>query len=255
MHNIMLREYNENDDLEGILNLYKSTNTFFSRDLEFFRHFTNFPGVHKEGIFVALRNGVVDGIAIVSVDEKEDVIEGKIIELLAKSILSMDVLIQRAVEYCCNKGADIIFLRPMMDSGMMDQVLNGWIKDDAGVIMAKPLSILPILQILLDVDLVKRFYTGKSILFVFSDETIEVKVTHESLCISHPIEEITNSDILVKMDPKTFLEIIFGLINPYIAYLTGKIRIRGVKNIFKILKMLNCLKINVWHSIAFVDDV
>lgn len=251
----MIRNYSEEDDLEGILNLYNSMNIFFSREMKFFRHFINFPGVQKDGIFVALRNGVVDGIAIISIAEKEDIIEGKIIELLAKSILSMDMLIQRAVEYCCNKGADIIFLRSMMDSGMIDPVLNGWIKDDTGVIMAKPLSILPILQILLDIDLVKRFYTGKSILFVFGDETIEVRVTHESLYVSHSIAEITNSAVSVTMDPKTFLEIIFGLINPSVAYLTGKIRIRGVKNVFKILKLLNYLKTDAHNNIALVDDV
>lgn len=255
MHNTTIRAYNENNDLKEVINLYNSIDTFFSRDMKFFRHFINFPGVHKDGIFVAMRNGVVDGIAIVSIDEKEEVIEGKIIELLAKSILSMDMLIQRVEEYCCNKGADIIFLRPIGDSGIIDQVLNGWIKDDAGVIMAKPLSILPILQILLDIDLVKRFYAGKSILFVFSDETIKVRVTHESLYITHPIAEITNSDVLVKMNPKIFLEITFGLTNPYLAYLTGKVRIRGVKNIFEILKLLNYLKINARHSIAVVDDV
>lgn len=255
MPNTTIRNYSEEDDLEGILNLYSSTNTFFTRNMEFFRHFTNFPGVQKDGIFVALINGVVDGIAIISIAEKEDIIEGKIIELLAKNILSMDMLIKRAVEYCCNRRVDIIFLRPTMDSGMMDRVLNGWIKDDAGVIMAKPLSILPILQILLDTDLVKRFYTGKSILFVFGDETIEMRITQGSLYISHSVAEITKSDILVTMEPKTFLEIIFGSISPSVAYLTGKIRIRGIKNVFKILKLLKYLKANTCNNIALVDDV
>ena len=255
MDNTTIRNYSEEDDLEGILNLYRATNTFFSRDMKFFRHFINFPGVQNDGIFVALRKGVVDGITIVSIDEKEDIVEGKIIELWAKNILSMSMLIQRAEEYCCNKGADIIFLKPTMDSSMIDQVLNGWVKDDAGVIMAKPLSILPILNVLLDIDQVKRFYTGKVLLFIFGDETLEVQVTHESLCISYPIAEITNSDVLVKMDPKTFLGIIFASINPFVAYLTGKIRIRGVKNVFKILKLLNSFKTTTCRNVALVDVV
>ena len=223
--------------------------------MEFFRHFTTFPGVHKDGIFVALRKGVVDGIAIIAITEKEDIIEGKIIELLAKNILSMSMLIQRAVEYCCDKGADIIFLKPTKDSSTIDHVLNGWLKDDAGVMMAKPLSILPILKALIDVDLVKRYYIGKNILFVFGDEAIEVQVTHESLSISPPVGKIMNSNVLVKMDPKTFLEIIFASINPFVAYLTGKILIRGVKDIFKILKLLNRFKTATYQNVALVDVV
>ena len=255
MHNTTIRHYNENDDLDAIINLYKSAPSFFPRDENIFRHFTNFPGVQEDGIFVVLTGEVIDGIAIVSIVEKDNIIEGKIIELLANSTLSMDLLVQKVEEYCRNKGADIIFLRPMIKCDVGEQCLKGWVEDDSSVMMVKPISILPILQFLLDGDMVKKFYAAPNISFVFNDAKIEVKVTADSLYVMHPIAKNTNSDVLIKMNPKTFLEIIFGLINPYIAYLTGNVKIHGTKNIFNVLKLLKCLKTKMNQSIAIVDSI
>lgn len=251
-----IRNYCEIDDLEAIMNLYKLNQHLFSRDVKLFKHFLEFPGVQNDSIFVSLANGTVDGIMIISIiGDRRGILVGKIIELLAISTFSTDDLIKKAEEYCVNRGADIIYLKPTVDISML-HALNKWIKyETPGVVMAKPLVILPIFKAVLNINLIHKYYINRNLLFVFDKEAIKLQVTQDSLDITHATKETENSDVRVMMESKTFLGIVFGSINPHLAYLNHKIRIHGVREIFTILRLLSSLKIDTFDRISLADSV
>ena len=251
-----MRNYKE-DDVEGIINLYNSNpmkGPSFIRNESFLRYFIRYPGVLQDGIFIAQKDGEIEGIAIVSISDKEDLREGKIIELRAKNASIIDLLLQKVLQYCRDKGADMVSVRPLTQEGT-DKIFDGWIKVAPAIMMAKPLSILPILKPLLDIDLVKKAYVGKSLVFSLDEEIIRVEITAEAVQISELDRTPQNSAIQVTMSSKTALEIIFSWTNPYIAYLARKIKIRGLQNTLGVLRLLYSIRIkSPWH-VAIVDDM
>lgn len=250
-----MRNYHE-DDVAGVIGLYDSTpikGPFLVRNESFFRHFIRHPGVHN-GVFVAEKDGEIEGIAIVPISEKEDLIEAKIIELRARNPLITDLLVQRALQYCHDKRADIVYIRPPIYEGV-DKIFERWIKVDSGIMMAKALSVLPILKPLLDTDLVRKQYAGKSLLFVFDEEIIRVEVSSNAINAAVIDKVPQNPHIVVRMSSKTFLEIVFGRANPLIAYLARKIEVRGLKNTLGILKLLHSIRTRASWNVALVDEV
>jgi hypothetical protein len=256
LSDVIVRNYKE-DDLVGIVNLYNSSpmkGPFFVRDESFVRHFFRYPGVLQDGIFIAQSHGEIEGIAIVSIIEKEDLREGKIIELQAKNTSIIDLLLQKSLQYCRDKGADMVSVKPPTQEGT-DRVFSDWIKVAHAIIMVKPLSILPILKGLLRIDLVKKDYVGKSLVFILDDEIFRVEVNANGIRIGELDKTPDNSAIQVTMSSKTALEIIFGWTNPYIAYSARKIKIRGLKNALGVLRLLYFIRIkSPWH-VAIVDDM
>ncbi len=254
MDNRTIRNYNENEDLNSVIELYKFHNPFFERRKEFFQYILCSPAVHKDGIFVSLFDDTVDGFLIVSINEDRGILVGEIIELFAICVISILELIQTAESYCLERGADIIYLRINIDSREYS-ILDKWVKYESSAIMAKPLSVYNILESILDIDILYELYTDRTILFVIDEEAIKVCVSSNSFNLTYSNIETNISDVFVAMTSKTFFGIIFGPINPYRAYITRKITIHGVPNSFKILKLLRCIKINVYGRIMLSDSV
>ena len=255
MSDVVVRNYTE-DDLESVINLYTSApvkGPFFERNESLLKHFMRYPGV-EDGILVAEEGGDIQGIAIVSISRKEDLIESRIIELRAKDTSTTGLLVQEVVQYCRNRGVDIVSVRPPILEGT-DKILDGWIKVDTGVMMAKPLSILPILNALLDTDFVKSHYMSKSFEFILDEEIIRVQVTDNGVLTTGMDMVQRNSDVLVQMSLKTFLEIVFGWTNPYVAYVARRIRVQGLQNAPGILKLLHSVRIGARWNVAIVDEV
>jgi hypothetical protein len=252
----VVRNYME-VDVEGIISLYNSNpmkGPSFIRNESFLRYFIGYPGVLEDGIFVAQKDGEIEAIAIVSISDKEDLREGKIIELRAKNASIIDLLLQKVLQYCRDKGADMVSVRPLTQEGT-DEIFDGWIKVAPAIMMAKPLSILPILKPLLDTDLVRKYYAGRGLIFILDEEIIGVEVSSNGVQIGEVDRTLQDSAIEVTMSSKTALEIIFGWTNPYIAYLARKIKIRTRKNAPKVLRLLHSIRIEApWH-VALVDDM
>ena len=255
MSDVVVRTYRE-DDLEGIINAYTSTpmkGPFFERNESFLIHFMRYPGV-EDGIFIAQRNREIEGIAIVSISDKEDLREGKIIELWSRSASTLDLLVQKALQYCSSKGVDRVQVKPPVLEGI-NRIFDDWIKMYHPNVMAKPLSVLPILKALLDTDLVKSHYMKKSFVFILDEEIIRVQVTANGVLTTKLDRVQQNSDVLVEMSSKIFLEIFFGWTNPYMAFVARRIRIQGLQNVHMILKLLNSVRITVPWNVAIVDDM
>lgn len=250
-----MRNYHE-DDIKGLIDLYNSSpikGAYFVRNESFLRHFIRYPGV-EDGILVAEKDGGIEGIAIVSMGDKKDLNEGKIVELRAKNASTTGLLIQKALQYCRDKGADIVFVRPPIheDTG---KVFDSWIKVDSGVMMLKPLSLLPLLKALLDAELVKKNYIGKSLVFILDEELIGVEVAADGVQIGQLNGTFRKSAIVVAMSSKTALEILFGWTSPYTAYLARRLKIRGLGNVLGVLRLLCSLRIKAPWNVALIDEV
>jgi putative sterol carrier protein len=257
MSNLSVRNYHE-EDISMLGDLYRSNcgeSPYFARSEEFFRHFTRYPGVSPESIFVAVEGESLRGVLIMSVRGREGYNEGKVIELRAKESMAAEALLQRAVDYCENNGIDMLWVRPPTEL-VRSNVLSEWVNlGETSVTMVKPLSLLSLLQAVWD-ERVRNLSLPEDVLFLLDDEAIRVRVCPESLDMAEmDRDNMTDSGIIVTMSSKTFVEVIFGLTSPLWALLTRRIKIRGLRHIFPILKLLQDLKVAEPWTIALVDDL
>lgn len=242
-----MRNYRQ-EDLPYILELYDHTLTgsfHFNRDKNFSKHFMRYPGVHKDSIFVATVDNEITGLAIISIETREwDLRLANIVEFQAKDASSMRALIQVALKYSIGKNVDAIVMVPPPTLAS-EQALKGWLKFETGVMMVKALSFSSLLQVLFsarEMEL-KKYFAGKRVVFGVGDEFVEVKATPERVEISEIDGEPEGDAITLTMSPQTFLKVVFGGIHFFIACLTGKVKIRGVKNVIPIFNLFRMLKL------------
>lgn len=241
-----MRTYRQ-EDLPYLIRLYNHTlagRPHFIRDENFLRYFMHCPGVDEDSIFVASVDDQITGFAILSVTIEEGGLrQGNIIELQAKDVSSIYTLIQAALDYCNGKDVDTIVVVPP-PLPQVNVVFKDWLKLETGVMMAKTLSLSSLLQALLSNEEIRKSYVGKKIVFHIGEEIVEVGD------IDRKPEEAA---ILVIMSPQTFLKIVFGQVNPYVAYLTRRIRVRGVRNTLPILKLLCMIKLHTPLYVSLAD--
>lgn len=257
MSNVLIRNY-RSQDLPEVVKLYKSSMVkapFFFRDSNSFVYFTSYPGVKEDSIFIATSEDQIQGIAIVAII-KERYTLGKIIELWASEPAAGDSLLQKAVEYCRDNNIDAVEVSPptFLD---LDNTFAGWQRiDQRGVLMAKPLSLFPLLQALFSTEVPREINAENRFLFACDGETIEVKITESEVDIVERDEPGADSDnsILIRVSSKTLLETILGLTNPYIALISGRIKIRGITDIFRGMTMLRAIRLNKPWTVAIADD-
>jgi len=256
MYELVIRRYRP-EDYSDVIKLYNSTGTgspFLARDGQYFNYFLSHPGVRQDSIFVAASEDGVEGVSIIAINQDERYTIGKIIELWASGTVVGSALVQKAVEYCCDKGVDRLEVSPpaFLDSG---KTFAGWQKiSQRGVFMVKPLSLKPLLKALFDVTALKRIGPGKGFAFVCGNETIRVKITGTSVNIEDNKSPWDGSHIMVRVSPQTLLELIFGSANPYIALLTGRIKIRPLRSTSRALEILRAIRISQAWSLAIVDS-
>lgn len=254
---MLVRNYREEDDLERVLSLYDSNPRSFpvlTRDRDFFKHFTTYPGVEPGGIFISESDGKINGVVIVAINEEEGLREGQITELWVASDLAAKMLSEKAFEYCCDKSADIVSARPLMNDDI-GKIFSGWLKIESGVMMVKPLCLTPLIEALVGSrNIIKKSLLGKRLVIVFEEEIIEINAVIETVSVSRLDEIPPHSDILVRISARTFLEIIFGLTNPWAAYLRGRVKIKGIGNVSSVLRFLSSIKIGAPQA-ALVDGM
>ena len=255
MSNLVIRNY-EPEDLPDVAKLYSSSQVkspFFLRDKDYFDYFTSYPGVKEDRIFIAASERGVEGVAIIAIVQERYTL-GKIIELWASEVATGDALVQKAVEYCRNNNIDGVEVKAptFLDSG---KTFANWQRiDQRGVMMIKLFSLVPLLQALFDTTALKKIGGGKGFLLVCDDETIDVKINKTEAKIVEGNESWQRSaSIVVRFSSKTLLEIIFGSANQYIAFLSGRIKIKGIKNILRVMKMFKAIRISQPWTAAIVD--
>jgi hypothetical protein len=243
------------EDLPFLVGLYKdlSTKSFhFIRDESFIRYFTDYPGVDEEGIFVVQTTDEITGFAIVSIIDEVGLRQGKILELQVKDASSMRALIREALNYCRSKDVDTVIVVPP-PLGAADEILKDWIKFETGVMMTRTLSVSSVIQALFSGEEIRNSYVDRRIVFHVGDEIVEVKVTPKLVEVNSLDSEPEEADMLVSLSPQTLLKIVFCRANPYLAYLTRKVKVRVVRNTLPILKLLDMMKITVPLHVSLVD--
>lgn len=256
MPNLVIRNYRQ-EDLSDVIKLYSSSqikSPFFLRDKDYFDYFASYPGVKEESIFIAASEHRIEGVAVLAIIHKGYTV-GRIIELWASEAIVENALLQKAVEYCRNNNVDAVEVKvpTFLDSG---ETFAGWHRiDRREVMMAKPLSPLPLLQALFDTAAIRNIGNGKGFILMCDDETIEVKINKTEVKIVERDKSWWDSDsIVVKVSSKTLLEIIFSTANWYMAFLGGRIKIRGIKNIPRVMKLFRGIRINEPWTVSIVDS-
>jgi len=165
-------------------------------------------------------------------------------------------LLQRATEYCQDNNIDLLKVSPptFLD---LDNIFSSWLRvDQTDALMAKPLSLAPLLQATLGVAGDKIENVGKSFLFLDDDEAIEFKIDEAGVKVTS-IDRSTAApmnSIVVRLSSGNLIKIIFGIANPYISFLTGQIKIQGIRNITRALKLLQIIRMNQPWTVAIADD-
>lgn len=257
MSSIVVRNYRD-ADLPSIVRLYGLDGIeapYFLKDKNYISYFTSYPGVREDSIFVAASEHGIEGLAIIAIVQRSYTV-GRIIELWARETAVVNALLQKAMEYCRDNSVDAVEISPptFLDSG---DTFADWLRiDQGGVLMAKPLSLLPLLQAVFNTEVAKEIKAGKGFLFVCDDEAIEVNISETEVNIFEraKLGEDSDDTILIKGSLKTLLQIVFGLTSPYMALLTGRLKTRGVRSIIRTMKMLRAIRINKSWTVAIVDE-
>lgn len=255
MSNLVIRNYRQ-EDLPAVIELYSSSQIkapFIVRDKDSFDYFTSYPGVKTDSIFIAASEDKIEGVAILAIIQKRYNV-GRIIELWATDATAQNALLQKAAEYCRNNDIDAVEVKAptFLDSG---KTFADWQRmDQREVMMAKPLSLVPLFQALLDTTTSAKIGDGKRFLLICDDETIEVEISQAEAKIIERDKSWQDKDgILVEVSSKTLLEMIFGRANPYLAFLSKRIKIRGIRNILPTIQMLKAIRIDQPWTVAIVD--
>ena len=253
---VSIRNYTE-ADLPRIIELYSlpsNNSPRFARDERFLRHFTHYPGVSGDSIFVAVENEGIVGLAIASITSDGDLRQGSIIELQATDTSCLDSLFQAAFNYCAAKDVDMMVVVPPANPDT-SKVFTGWLEFKRTVMMCKPLSTLPLLQVLVDNEKIRTSYAGKEFLFVIDGETIQIRITPDSVEAIQLNATSSKRGISVATSLRTLVEIAFGVVNPRKAYLTRQVRIQSLRDVLMILKLLRLMRLDTPWSVALVDSM
>ncbi len=252
--NIEVRNYSKDTDLVDAVKIYNSNNYLFERNAQLLEHFIKYPGVTKDSIFTVVIDNDISGIAILSIAQKGGLKVCNILELLAKNHLSAELLINKAEEFCANKRVDIVSIRPIMDEKNKKKLMSGWIKDNNYVMMAKPISMLPILKSLLSANILNMYIPKHRLIIEFEEETIEIEFDNKKMEISNFNGDISKSDIILSINIKTFLKIVSGKSNPYLEYTLCNIKLNSFKYVFPILRLLSSIQLSL-NNISIIDGL
>ncbi len=212
----------------------------------------DYPGVDEESIFIAQTKDEITGFAVVSIIEEAGLRQGKILEMQVKDASTMSALTHEALGYCKSKNVDtVIVVPPPLEAA--DEILKDWVKFETGVMMTKTLSVSSLIQALFSGAEIRNSCVNRRIVFHVGDDIVEVKVNPNLVEVSTLNREPEKTDMLVSLSSQTLLKIVFCSANPYLAYLTRKVKVRAMRNTLPILKLLDMMKITVPLHVSLVD--
>ncbi len=236
----------KNEDVQKIRDLCDHIlvkSPHFIRDESFINYSVRSPSVSQDGILIAEANNQIVGFAVISIVEENwvrggSLIVGSVVELQCMDSHSFLSLIQAVEKYCASKNVDTIVVPHTPFLASISMLLKEWLKVEKGVMMVKPVSFLPLLQLLLR-D--KKVIQGKTIALCIDDETIQVIAEKVQVM---GFDDFKRSDIQISLSSKTLIGVMFNQLSPLFSWLSGKIRIKHITNVPLALKVLNELKLS-----------
>jgi hypothetical protein len=244
-------------DRRGISRLYASSQPdapFFRRDEDYFDYFSTHPDVREDSIFVAASQNGIEGVAIMAVVCEKYAL-GRIIELRAGGAAAGKALLTRAVDYCRDNHIDAVELSSPVLTDMANLPAGWWPIDRGGRLMAKPLSLAPLLRALAGTPAVGEIGIGRRFLFLCREEAISLRITESGSSVTrrNPSRPGPKNAVTVRLSPATLLGVLSGSLSPYLALVTGRIKVRGIRNTFLVMKLFKAIRINRPWLVAMAD--
>lgn len=252
--NITVRHYSE-EDLPLVLAWYESIPQLapqFSRDECLLQHLAIHPGVRGDGILIAIDSGHVAGLAVIAINEDDDLTQANILELRAQNEDSLELLKKAAVDYCVQNNADAIIATPLLPESA-DRVFSDWARLGHTTMMCKTLAVLPLLRAALDIEKVRNSFAGKEFLFLIDGLFIHVQISSSTVKLSQVQSLPERSTVQIIMSSQTLLKVIFGMANVYFACISRKIEIKGLSDAPAALGLLQVMKQNKPWAISIGD--
>lgn len=271
-----MREYRQ-EDLEKVYNLYKSQldrYVHFCRNITVIKHFTQFRSTNRR-VYVAVSgeeetkssgylNSNVLGFLIVSVTERKEYARGMIEELCSVDEDVAKCLVEKALDYCAQKGVDVIAAAPLSsEDAKAFSRSKGWFKVNPHLVVGTVISPAYVLRLMLKSKLaiVESFTDG--ILFVLGKNMFHVKTKGASLRVDVVKGNAVRADVSVEMSSSVFSDIVMRGANPYKMYLLRRINIKRRKRTsstfqdfldkFKILRLIASLRFPEMLRVAIID--
>lgn len=256
MENIVVRNFKD-EDIGEMVRIFEDYHTkfagFIPRTPEIWKYLIlDRPGVPKDGIFVAQLGEEVVGYTVVGFKKMGGAKVATIYELCAKSIDITSKLLEVANNYAHEYTADYILAQPPPTQSAIHKCLrqHDFVKIDepATKIMVTLINPAKILEKLADVfndrkkkdDSLKKLVKNNRKLLIKVDENyITIHVQGGEIGV-RPGREKAN--VTLEMTPYNFLRIFLGLTSPFRAYLTRRVKIRGILSNITIFRLIKALQ-------------
>lgn len=250
MRNFQQKDF---DHVIGLHNRLMVDIPHFVRNQDFMKYLMKQHGVNEDSVFIAETNGQISGFAIVALTKEiRGLKQGNIIELLVRDSLSMRALIRAAVNFCNARNVDLVVVVPP-PSLAADGIFKDWTKFETNVMMTKILSLSSLLQGLLSGEKIRTTCAGTRVVFQVGRESVEARISSQKVDISKIKGQPKHARMLVSASPQTFLRVVFGQLNPYVAYFTGRVRVRGVKDTRFLLKLVSMMQVTAPFYTSLAD--
>jgi putative sterol carrier protein len=174
------------------------------------------------------------------------------VELQVKDVSSLRALIDAASGYCTLNDVDaIVAVAPLLPE--TDEIFENWVKFDTGVMMTKALSPAPLLEALLSSERTRSLYAGKKIAFHIGADLVNVEITPIKANVFQASKTQNESVAQVFMSLDVFLKLALRQLNPFSGYLKGKVKVKGARNPFSLLKLLSLMGIDKHFFTSLAD--
>jgi putative sterol carrier protein len=246
----------KDEDLGEIVNLFEDYHIklagFIPRTPETWKYLIlDRPGISKDGIFVARLDENLVGYIVVGFKTMQGAKVATIYELCAKNMDIASKLLEVANNYAYEYNADYVLIQPPPTHNAVHECLRQCdfvkINEPATKIMVTLINPTKILEVLAEIfnernekdDRLKKLVRNdRKVLIKAGENYVTLHVQEGKIRIKSGKEK---GNMTLEMTPYNFLRIFLGLTSPLKAYLTGKLKIKGMLHnvtIFKLIKAL-----------------
>lgn len=256
MEKIIVRNFKD-EDAEEITKIFENFHVkfagFIPRTPEIWKYLIlDRPGVPKDGIFVAQLDEKVVGYAVVGFKKMQGAKVATIYELCAKNMVIVSKLLKVANNYAHQYNADYILVQPPPTHSAIHKCLRQCdfvkINEPATKIMVTLINPAKILEKLAEVfderkkknDSLKKLVKNDGKLLIKVDENYVTIHIQKGKIRVRPGQEKAN--VTLEMTPYNFLRIFLGLTSFSKAYLTRRVKIKGILSNITIFKLIKALQ-------------
>ncbi len=256
MENIVVRNFKD-EDVDEIVRIFEDYHMkfagFIPRTPEVWKYLIlDRPGLSKDGIFVAQLDEEVVGYTVVGFKKMGGAKVATIYELCAKNMVITSKLLEVANNYAHEYDADYILVQPPPTHSAIQKCLRQCdfvkINEPATKIMVTLINPAKILEKLADVFNERKKKDKSLKKLVKNDRKLLIKVDENYSTIHVQGGKIRvrsgkeKANVTLEMTPYNFLRIFLGLTSPFRAYLTRKVKIRGILSDITIFRLIKALQ-------------